>query len=199
MGIARGWLRGHTRTCSRVESEVHFSEPLPFQVPNRDKHTLPSVYKFGCNLHTPKPHWQGPAGHRRQRQHQFPLPHTPPFPCGPATHTHTAHKAGDRAPTAPPQGIGSGPGEGMPGTQWAGSRRKRTGSARTGFPRAQQSPHGTGLAGTARAITGRWGGGVGHVGTAPITCLRIVSGQQRRSHRTGRAPLAEERERGGGG
>ncbi len=38
-------------TCSRVESDVHVSEPLPFQVPNKDRHTLPSVYRFGCRLH----------------------------------------------------------------------------------------------------------------------------------------------------
>ena len=42
-----------TRTCSKVEFLLH--QLGPFQVPSRDKHTFPSLYRFGLNLTCPFP------------------------------------------------------------------------------------------------------------------------------------------------
>lgn len=40
-----------TNNCRRVDSlGSQFYVVWPFQVPNRDKHTLPSAYKLGLNL-----------------------------------------------------------------------------------------------------------------------------------------------------
>ena len=43
-------------TCSNVEClGSQFYEALPLHVPNKDKHTLPQLYKFGLNLIFPDP------------------------------------------------------------------------------------------------------------------------------------------------